>query len=298
LFIVLGDREARMALTCVVVGGHAELARLLDSWSPAEVWHKMCAGELGEAWAGRAAGVELDRVRGLADRSGIRFVIPGDDEWPQQLGRLSSIGPVSGMTGCPAGVWVAGEGHLAGLMERSVAIVGARASTAMGERMAGELAHNVASAGVTVCNAGTFGIDATALRATLAADGAAVVVVGGGLDEVYPRAHEPLFTEIRRRGVIVSERPPAAVLSRHTLMARTRIIAAMAGATVLVEAASRSGVGLVAEWARACGRPVGAIPGDPLRPTSVLPNTLIRDGKAELIMSAEQALDLLPVHAG
>ena len=92
-----------------------------------------------------------------------------------------------------------GAADLAALTEESVAIVGARASTAYGEHVAGELAVGCAVAGWTVVSGGAYGIDAAAHRGALAADGPTVAVLAGGVDRLYPAGHAPMLRRILER---------------------------------------------------------------------------------------------------
>src|SRR4029453_4242504 len=95
--------------------------------------------------------------------------------------------------GEPLGLWLRGPGHLAHLMERSVAIVGSRAATAYGSGIAADLAADLVEGGVRVLSGGAFGIDVAAHRGALAAGGPTVCVVANGVDVAYPPAHTVLF---------------------------------------------------------------------------------------------------------
>lgn len=286
------DRDARLALNCVVEAGDANLAGLLGHYTPDEVWQRVRGGRGDPAWVRRAGEVSLARVEWRAARHALRFVVPGDAEWPVGLEVLGSCEPVQGMTGVPVGLWVAGAHSLGPLVEDSVALVGSRASTAYGDRVASEWAAELAGGGTTVVSGGAYGIDAAAHRGALAEDGPTIAVLANGLDEVYPRSHVSLLGRVREVGLLVSEYPPGEHPTRPRFLARNRLIAALSGATVIVEAAARSGARNTATWANACGRPVGAVPGPVSSAQSFGTHRLIRDGEATLVGSVDQVRGL------
>ena len=287
------ERVARMALTCVVEPGDLKLGPMLERFGAEELWQVVCASTSDHPWTRRAQALKLPAVRELAARHGIRFVIPSDAEWPAQLGVLATGEPVQGDGGVPAGLWVRGQGSLAALTQRSVAIVGARASTAYGDRVAADLAAGLAAAGVTVVSGGAYGIDAAAHRGSLAEGGPTVAVLARGLDDAYPRAHAALLASVAERGVVVSELPPGESPSRRRFLTRNRLIAALTTATIIVEAAVRSGAKNTATWVTACGRQLLAVPGPVGNATSYTPHQLIRGRDAELVSSVAEVLELI-----
>jgi len=124
------------------------------------------------------------------------------------------------------------------------------------------------------------GIDGAAHRGALEAGGASVAVLPGGLDAVTPRHHAGLAEALCARGGLVSERASGPPPFRGTFLDRNRLIAALGAATVVVEAAARSGALATAAAARRLGRPVLAVPGDVDRETSRGTHALIRAGAA------------------
>lgn len=277
-----------MALTCVVEPGDARIAPLVEEFGAADVWAGLRRPGPVVEWARRAATVDLDRVRGRAEELGLRFLVPGDADWPQQLSVLGTCEPVVQARGVPLGLWVRGYGSLAELSERSVSIVGSRASTPYGDRVAADWAAGLAASGLTVVSGAAYGIDASAHRGALAEGGPTVAFVAGGLDVPYPRNHEPLLASIARAGLVVSELPPGEHPTRLRFLTRNRLIAALSGGTVIVEGAHRSGARNTVTWARACGRPVMAAPGAVTSAMSATPHRLVRDGEAVLVTSVEE----------
>ncbi|WP_375422797.1 DNA-processing protein DprA [uncultured Friedmanniella sp.] len=287
------DRAARMALSCTVDGGDPEAAELVRRLGAEGAWAKVAEGALGEPWARRAAVTDLDLVERLAARAAVRFVVPGDDEWPDGLEDLERTSPIQRRGGVPIGLWVRGPGHLAGWVAQSVSIVGSRASTAYGTGLAADLAAELAEAGVTVISGMAFGIDAAAHRGALAAGGPTIGVVANGVDVAYPPGNAKLFEAVARDHLIVSELPPGAHPTRIRFLARNRLIAAMARGTVVVEAALRSGARNTAGWALECQRPLMAVPGSVHSRASATPHLMIRSGQAVLVTSAAEVLELV-----
>jgi DNA processing protein len=181
---------------------------------------------------------------------------------------------------------------LDGLARRSVSVVGARASTAYGEHVAGDLASGMAGRGFVVVSGLAYGIDGTAHRAALGA-GASVAVVAGGVDRAYPRGHDGLMGELVRAGAVISEVPPGSAPTRSRFLQRNRLIAAITAGTVVVEAAVRSGALSTARAAAGLGRPVGAVPGPVTSSSSAGCHALVRDGRAVLVTDAAEVADLV-----
>lgn len=286
------ERAARLALSCVVEPGDLRLATLLRDYTPAEIWRSLAAAG-PDAWRARARALDVGRVEALAGRCRARFVVPGDDDWPQQLGDLSDSPPVQEWGGAPLGLWVLGEGSLNALCARALAVVGSRASTPYGERVAAGLAADAAAAGYTVVSGAAYGIDAAAHRGALAQPGPSVAVLAGGVDEPYPRAHTDLLGRIAASGAVVSEVPPGEHPTRRRFLVRNRLIAALTGGTIIVEASLRSGARNTVSWAGALRRSVMAVPGPVTSASSVTPHRLIRDGEAVLVTCVEEVLELL-----
>src|SRR6185436_1537913 len=238
-----------MLLSCAMEGGDLLVAELVRNLGAEGAWAKIIEGVLGEPAAQRAARVSVDVVERLARAAAMRFIGPGDDEWPSGLDDLRHAESVQRRGGEPVGLWLRGPGHLAHLMERSVAIVGSRAATAYGNGIAADLAADLVEYGVSVVSGGAFGIDGAAHRGALGAGGPTVGVLANGVDVAYPPAHATLFETLANEQLLVSELPPGAHPTRVRFLARNRLIAAMSRGTVVVEAALRSGARNTAGWA-------------------------------------------------
>jgi len=188
---------------------------------------------------------------------------------------------------------VIGELTLDAVAGRSAAIVGTRAASSYGEHVAADLATGLAARDVAVISGGAYGIDGVAHRAALAAEGLTVAVLAGGVDVRYPAGHAGLLQRIAEHGLLISEYPPGTRPSRRRFLTRNRLVAALSGATVVVEAGIRSGAANTAAWAETLGRPVGAVPGPVTSATSVGCHVLLRERAATVITRAEEVVELV-----
>ncbi len=173
----------------------------------------------------------------------------------------------------------------------AVTVVGARRATSYGREVARELGRELAAAGMVVVSGLAFGIDGCVHRGAIDA-GRTVAVLGCGPDVAYPAAHRSLWRRIGERDLILSELPPGAPPWRWTFPARNRIMAALAGMTVVVEAATRSGSLITADLAADLGRDLGAVPGPVSSRASAGPNNLLAGG-ACLVRDAQDVLDAM-----
>ncbi|HYW55274.1 MAG TPA: DNA-processing protein DprA [Candidatus Elarobacter sp.] len=190
------------------------------------------------------------------------------------------------------GLWVAGA--LDGLRAPCVAVVGTRAPSDAGRRRARRLAEDLARAGVCVVSGLALGIDGAAHEGALAARAPTVGVLGGGHGHFFPPRHRELGVRIvEGGGAVVSPFAPDVVPQPWQFLARNAVIAALADAVVVVEAAARSGALNTAGHGADRGIPVLAIPGDVDRPKAAGCNALIRDG-ATLVRDADDVLAALP----
>ena len=223
-------------------------------------------------------------------RSGIRLVCPGDPEWPEQLADLGDAEPYA--------LWLRGTADLRFNCLRSVAMVGSRAATAYGSYVAAEFAASVAARGWAVVSGAAFGVDASAHRGALGADGVTVAVLACGVDVPYPVGHGELLDAVAAQGVIVSEWPPGRTVNRLRFLVRNRVISALATGTLVVEAGERSGAVNTARHARDLGRPLMAVPGPVTSDQSAGCHRVIRDWQGTLVTTAAEVIEhLSPVGA-
>lgn len=287
------NRRARMALSCIGDPGNPSLADDVSRIGPVEVLRSIMAGAQGEAMAERARRLDLTDIQAAITAGRFRFVIPGDQEWPEQVADLDRLPPIQRRGGVPYGLWLRGPGRLSDLLPRSVAVVGSRASSSYGDTVASDLSYELADSGWTVVSGGAFGIDAAAHHGALGSGGPTIAVLACGVDVSYPESNSSLFAAIARDHLVVSELPPGAHPTRVRFLSRNRLIAALTVGTVVVEAAIRSGARNTANWASACNRRLMAVPGPVHSTQSMTPHLLIRDGQAAMVTSAAEARELL-----
>jgi DNA processing protein len=232
----------------------------------------------------------------LIARRGGRLITPEDDEWPVLAFAAFDGGGVRSRTGvqlvAPMVLWAMGPARLDEVATRASALVGTRASTAYGDQVADQLATGLVERDVAVVSGGAYGIDGAAHRAALAADGITVAVLAGGLDIPYPAGHSALLHRIGQHGLLFTEYPPGVRPARYRFLTRNRLVAAVSGAAVVVEAGLRSGAANTAAWARALGRLVGAVPGPVTSSASAGCHVLLRNG-AELVTRADDIVELV-----
>ncbi len=188
----------------------------------------------------------------------------------------------------PPLIYVKGDAALLG--RPMLAVVGSRDASAAGTKLARLMAREIGRAGVVIASGLARGIDRAAHEASL--DTGSVAVLAGGLDVVYPPEHASLHEEIARCGCLISEMPPGFVPRGQEFPRRNRIIAGVALAVLVVEAARRSGTLVTARLANEIGRDVFAIPGHPLDPRAEGTNRLIKQG-ATMVTEAGDILEAL-----
>jgi DNA processing protein len=257
-------------------------------------------GELLEAVSGRNAEVLAERVDAAtatmlarAARAGLAVVCRHAAAYPA---------PLRDDPSAPAVLFVAavgGAARLGALAGRPhgdgppvVAIVGTRKASDDGLAVARSLGRGLAAAGVTVVSGMALGIDSAAHAGAVEGGGTTVAVLAGGADIPYPQRKRRLYDAIVAGGSVISEMPPGFRGFKWSFPARNRIIAGLAQATVVVEAAERSGSLITAELALDLGREVAAVPGPVISWRSRGTNALLRDG-ATLIRDARDVLDLV-----
>ncbi len=246
---------------------------------------------LGRDLAERLRGVDPTLELERAAARGLRFVVPGDEEWPAGLEDLAHAPVLHARGGVPLGLWCRGPLRLDQAAEQAVAVVGSRSATTYGAEVAGEVAGTLAREGWTTVSGAAFGIDQAAHRGALVASGPTVAVLASGADRAYPTAHRALIDHVGEVGLVVSEAAPGCAPTRIRFLARNRLIAALAGGTVVVEAAVRSGALNTASWAAGLGRPVMGVPGPVTSAPSAGVHQLIRGRDALLVTRGEEVLE-------
>ncbi|EMY35823.1 DNA protecting protein DprA [Arthrobacter crystallopoietes BAB-32] len=269
-------------------GLEAELLRVLDRRS-GQPEQSMLQDGL-QRWAPRVKDLAPERDLATMERLGGQLLVPGDELWPPALADLE--------LGEPLCLWVRGDPALAvPPANRTVALVGSRDSTNYGNSVTGDIAAGLTQRGYCVVSGGAYGIDAQAHRSALAAAEdpslpATMAVMACGLDRYYPAGNEELLRSIAARGLLLAEVPPGSAPTRWRFLQRNRLIAALSGTTVVVEARWRSGALNTAHHAAGLGRPVGAVPGSVYSANSAGTHRLLRDGSAVCVTDAAEVAEL------
>jgi DNA processing protein len=284
---------ARAYLSRVAEPPAPALAQLVAEVGPVEAAERVRSGRVSEQVAGET-GSRRTVYRPAADlaaaaAAGARLITPEHEEWPEwpftafAMSGQRELAP-------PVALWARGPGLLAQLCEQAVAVVGARAATGDGVHVAGDMGAGLADRGFTVLSGAAIGIDGAAHRGALAVDGPTVAVLACAVERAYPMAHQVLLERIAASGLVVTEYPPGCVPGRHRFLVRNRLIAGMAGGTLVVEAGLRSGAQRTAADATALGRLVMAVPGPVTSGLSAGCHRLVRDG-ALLVTRTEEVLE-------
>ncbi len=197
----------------------------------------------------------------------IRYISRFEEDFPDKLRYIP---------GCPSGIYVSGE--LPDPLKKSVAIVGARACSEYGKRMAEYFGSHLAAAGVQIISGMARGIDGIAQRAALMAGGRSFGILGCGPDIVYPRQNGDIYEMIEGRGGLISEHPPGTPPLGRNFASRNRIISGMCDILLVIEARLKSGTSITVANALEQGREIYAIPGRLTDGLSAGCNKLISEG--------------------
>lgn len=210
---------------------------------------------------------------------GAKILLACDQEYPNLLAQIHDAPPL---------LVVKGNADL--LQKRQIAVVGARNASVNGCVLSKMFATAIGEAGYIVTSGLACGIDASAHSAALKFG--TIGVIAGGIDNIYPKENTQLYKQMYERGLIISEYPIKQAPLAKYFPQRNRIIAGLSIATLVVEAADRSGTLITARLAIEYGRDVFAIPGSPLDQRAHGTNNLIRNG-AVLVQKVEDILEML-----
>ncbi len=228
----------------------------------------------------------LEDELNLIDKYSVQLITLLDKEYPPLLKAIYAPPPV---------LYVAGNVSLT--HPKMLAVVGSRASDAYGMSTARKLVEPLAQQGWTIVSGGALGIDGVAHNAALSVQGKTIAVFGSGLLRPYPARHKELFRRIVDQGALVSCFPLNTEPKPGLFPARNRIIAGLAKACLVVQAAQKSGALITASFALNEGREVLAVPGAIDNPLSMGCHKLIQDG-AQVVTCSEDVSRLLSCHEG
>jgi DNA processing protein len=264
-----------------------------DNGAALPVWHRVMRPEAtlfsdqqAEASAIEAASAEIAAWAA----AGIRVLGCFDQEYPAQLRDIREMPPIL---------------FCRGVLQpdlRAVAVVGSREASDRGLQIAQIIASGLASQGITVVSGLAKGIDTAAHRAALASGGRTVAVIGTGIRRYYPDENRSLQDRISERGLVVSQFWPDSPPSKTSFPMRNAVMSGYAGATVVVEAGSKSGARIQARLALQHGRPViltdQVMRQDWARAFADNPGVHVAQGIAELLETVDMILQRSPANLG
>jgi len=282
----MNELDARAILFSAIEGGQAFWSSEISTKGALAVYEKLLRGGYDsikyERLISSLRGITGDQVLSEIDKHHARLLTPIDQDWPVQVNDLAAP---------PIGLIV--KGNVSALHQRSLAIVGTRNPTSYGARIAGDFAAGFADREWAIVSGGAYGIDSYAHKGALIAEGVTVAVIASGIDINYPAGNTRLFAEICETGAMVTEFMPGQRALPHRFLTRNRLIAALSKATLVVEAAFRSGSLRTARDAAEMFRPVMAIPGPINSPTSEGCHRLIGERAAEIVTSVADAVEFV-----
>ncbi|MDP7009487.1 MAG: DNA-processing protein DprA [Phycisphaerales bacterium] len=225
---------------------------------------------------------DVRRIKEAAISNKITFVSVLDDEYPKLLKPLPAPPPI---------IWY--RGSLESVHRAAVAIVGARRCTAYGIRQTQHFASMICEAGVGVISGGARGIDGVAHRTAATLGSTNVVVLGSGLDVIYPPEHAALFDHVvEHGGLLLSEFSCTTTPKPAHFPRRNRIVAGLASSVLVVEAANRSGALITARIAvEEHGREAFVIPGRVDDPASRGCLRIAQEGWAQLALEPQIVIE-------
>ena len=280
------ERAVRLALFAAIEGGATFWSREITERGVQSVFDRI----KGNVYDSVKHAAIVEKVQSFEsatafqsiEKLGAHFIIPGDAHWPLRVDELE----------CPP-IGLIVNGNIEILSNPSLAIVGTRNPTPYGVRIAGDFAAGFVDREWDIVSGGAYGVDTAAHRGALVAEGRTIAVIASGIDLQYPSGNTRLFEEICENGAIVTEVMPGVPALPHRFLTRNRLIAALSQATLVVEAAFRSGSLRTARDAAELMRPVMAIPGPINSPSSEGCHRLIGERAAELVTSVPDAIELI-----
>lgn len=252
---------------------------LLDRYhSVMDAWNSL--DEIGKNEALQFADTEMAFI----EKHRIDTYFYQDDNYPRRLQSCPD---------CP--ILLYGKGNIRLNEDKMVSIVGTRSASENGKEWTRRFVLDLAQAipNLTIISGLAFGIDVAAHRAALEAHIPTVVVLGHGLDRIYPALHRPVAIETLSQGGLITEYPSGTEPNKINFVARDRIIAGLADAVIVVESKERGGSLITAKMASDYSRPVFAVPGRATDIGSAGCNELIRKQKAQLITSAQDLIQAM-----
>jgi DNA processing protein len=286
------DEELHWLALILVPGLGTRMAgKLLDRFRTPQAVFRASRSELVAAGAGGAVAQSIasgcsfddavDQQRKMAEHGAVA-VVRSDPRYPALLREIFD-----------PPILLFARGRLELLHPFHFAVVGTRRPTTYGLAAAERLSGDLARAGLTIVSGMARGIDTTAHKSALAANGDTVAVLGCGVDVIYPSENRKLAADLSARGLVLSEFATGSTAFPQNFPIRNRIISGMSAGVMVVEGAQYSGSAITAKLALDQGREVFAVPGNITSSASWGPNLLIKQG-AKLVQDWNDVIVELP----
>lgn len=224
---------------------------------------------------------DAEEIEKILNQGNIGLVTYNEVLYPESLKNIDEP---------PYGLFYKGNINL--LKECIVGVVGSRMCTQYGAQITKLLTKELISYNITIISGGAKGIDSVAHRTALEDGGNTIVVLGCGIDVVYPKQNISLFKKIEEVGLIISEFLPGTKPLPYHFPMRNRIISGLSDLVIVAEASSKSGSLITANYAAEQGKTVMAVPGSVFSKGSNGCNKLIRDG-AQIFSGMEDLYSIL-----
>ena len=281
-------KEALIALNMIEHVGPVRLRHLLNHFGDAPTILRASASQLqrvhgigaetAEAIANWEKSVDLPAELRRIEDFGCHVLTQLDADYPEWLRQIYDP---------PIVLYV--KGQLSPKDKNSIALVGTRMTTHYGHEVARRLSFQLAYVGVTVVSGGARGVDTAAHQGALSGKGRTIVVLGTGINLVFPPENAGLFERVAESGAVITQFPFNRAADKQTFPIRNRIVAGMTLGTVVIEANLTSGAMITANMAVEAGRQLFAVPGRIDSPRSKGCHELIKKG-AKLCEGAEDIL--------
>lgn len=277
----------------IVIKAHTSRRKLATVFKPENTENEFSNQAITaawERWQPRIAETNLDKqlseIINIANQKQIKLILPEHQNWPQQLNHLEHHAPLL--------LWYQGDPNL--LNHKNIAIVGSRAASNYGKLVTAHFVQQLKLANYVITSGAAIGIDTAAHTAAINNNAKTIAVLAGGLNNPYPRCNNKLLEQIKQQhGVVVSEMPPNGAATRWRFLQRNRIIAALAEATLVTEASSKSGSINTAGHTAQLGRKLGAVPGNIDSYGSQGCHKLLKEYGAELIAGTKDLYEMLEI---
>ena len=287
--ILIDEYEARLTLFSAIQPGHTGWSQEIQRVGAVMVLQGLLGGQYDSQSCSKLLRkieqTNFEMLQTAVAVSDSEFIYPSHPQWPKQVDQLANP---------PIGLII--KGDLSHLSQKSIAIVGTREPSTYGQEMASEFATAFVNHGWNIVSGGALGIDTCAHVAALKSSGKTIAVIASGVLVDYPSANSRLFKAISKNGAVVSEVMPYVQAAQNRFLTRNRLIAALSCATLVVEAAYRSGSLRTARDAADLMRPVMAIPGQLNSPTSQGCHRLIAERAAEIVTCVEDVVEFVGVN--